>query len=127
MTYFQPAMPKRPGDRTSAADSLTHFIPTQFHAGARQLIGLPVEKVARPVVCSEPLVEANLIESKSAAALVLVNWTSTPLKGLQVTLQTALPQKKIELASGGKITTRKQGGQTVLTLDLAVADTVILR
>ena len=63
----------------------------------------------------------------SAAALVLVNWTSTPLKGLQVTLQTALPQKKIELASGGKITTRKQGGQTVLTLDLAVADTVILR
>ena len=127
LTYFQPAMPKRPGDRTSAADSLTHFIPTQFHAGARQLIGLPVEKVARPVVCSEPLVEANLIESKSAAALVLVNWTSTPLKGLQVTLQTALPQKKIELASGGKITTRKQGGQTVLTLDLAVADTVILR
>jgi hypothetical protein len=127
LTYFQPAIPKRPGDRTSAPDSLAHFIPTKFHAGARQLIGLPVEKVERPVVCSEPLVEANLIESKSAAALVLVNWTPTPIKGLKVTLQTALPQKKFELASGGKVTASKQGGQTVLTLDLAVADTVILR
>lgn len=127
LSYFQPAIPKRPGDRTSAVDSLAHFIPTQFHAGARQLIGMPGEKIARPAVCSEPLVEANLLESKTAAALVLVNWTSTPIKGLQVTLQTPLPQKKIELASGGKVTVSKSAGQTVLTLDLAVADTVILR
>lgn len=127
LSYFQPAMPKRPGDRTSAPDSLAHYIPTKFHAGAGQLIGLPVEKAERPVVCSEPLVEANLLESKSAATLVLVNWTPTPVKGLKITLQTALPQKKIELASGGKVTSSKQGGQTVLTLDLDVADAVILR
>jgi hypothetical protein len=38
-----------------------------------------------------------------------------------------LLQKKVELASGGKVTTSRQGNQTVLTLDLAVADTVILR
>ncbi len=127
LSYFQPAMPKRPGDRTSASDSLAHFIPTKFHAGASQLLGLPVEKAERPVVCSEPLVEANLLESKTAATLVLVNWTPTPIKGLKITLQTALPQKKIELASGGKVTASKQGGQTVLTLDLDVADAVILR
>jgi len=127
LSYFQPAMPKRPGDRSSAVDSLAHFIPTQFHAGARQLIGAAVEKVERPVLCSEPLVEANVLASKTAAALVLVNWTPTPIKGLKITLNTPLPQKKIELASGGKVTTIKQGNQTVLTLDLAVADTVILR
>lgn len=127
LSYFQPAIPKRPGDRTSAVDSLAHFIPTQFHAGARQLIATPGEKIERPVVCSEPLVEANLLESKNAAVLVLVNWTSAPLKGLRVTLNTPLPQKKIDLASGGKVTASKQTGQTVLTLDLAVADAVILR
>jgi hypothetical protein len=128
LSYYKPAIPKRPVDRTSAEDSLAHLVPTKFDENAYQLIGLPAEGIARPVQCSEPRVETSVIESPEGLVIVLVNWSGQPVKQLSVSPAFQVPDDKISLASGGmvgKISDEK--GMISLTLDLDVADAIILR
>src|SRR5262249_33978500 len=80
LSYFHPAMPKRPVDRGTTDDSMAHLIPTGFDLQAAALIGLPLEGIDRPVICSEPLVETTVIQSKSAVAIPLINWSGKPVK-----------------------------------------------
>jgi hypothetical protein len=127
LSYFHPALPRRPADRNSAPDSLAHFLPTAFDTGAAALVALPATEVARPVTCSEPLVEAMVIESPRGVAIELVNWSGKPLKNLSLTLHFAAPGSAVELASGGVVTEKADGSQRVLTFDLDVADALILR
>jgi hypothetical protein len=128
LSYFKPAIPKRPVDRTSAEDSLAHLIPTKFDAGAYQLIGLAAEGITRPVECSEPRVEARVIEAPQGLAIVLVNWSGQPVKGLAVTPRFQIPVDKITLASGQKPAVQSDEiGAVSITLDLDVADAIILR
>ena len=127
LSYLKPAMPKRPVDRGSTDDAMAHFLPTDFHQPSAALIGLAASEVARPVTCSHPLVDASVLESKSGVAVVLSNWSGKPIAGLQVTLASPVPTAKIELASGGKATLQRDGAKTVVTLDLAVGDAIILR
>jgi hypothetical protein len=127
LSYFKPAMPKRPVDRGSTDDSMAHFVPSAFHKSASVLIALPAKDVPRSVACSNPLVDACVLESKQATAIVLSNWSGAPLKNLEVTLAIPAPAAKISLASGGAVTARKDGGKTIFTLDLPVADAIVLR
>jgi hypothetical protein len=127
LVYFQPAIPLRPVDRGSTDDSMSHFIPTQFDEAAGRLIGSVAEGIARPVTCSEPLVEASLIESKAGAIIVLANWSGKPVKGLEVTFAAPLSGRGATLASGAKVQSKREPSQVVLTLDLDVADVLILR
>ena len=127
LSYAKPAIPKRPVDRGSTDDAMAHFIPTEFHAATAALIGLPARDVARSVTCSNPLVDASVLEAKSGTAVVLSNWSGKALAGLQVTLAVPVPTAKVELASGGKATLRREGEKTVVTLDLGVGDAIILR
>jgi hypothetical protein len=127
LSYFHPAIPRRPVDRGTTADSMAHFIPTGFDAAAGRLIGSMAQQIARPVTCSEPLVEASLIESGAGAVVVLTNWSGRPIKALEVTLSSPPPGRGAALASGARIQARKDDNQSILTLDLDVADVVILR
>jgi hypothetical protein len=133
LSYFKPAIPLRPVDRGASDDTMAHFTPTQFDEIASALVRLPEiaasggTKVERPVVCSEPLVENTVIEAKSGVVIPLVNWSAGPVKGLTVTLSINVPTAKVSLASGGAVKHKKESGKQVFTLDLDVADALILR
>ena len=127
LSYFKPAMPLRPMDRGATDDAMSHFIPTEFDAGVAALIGGPVAGVERPVLCSEPLVEAKIIRAEQGVLIPLVNWSAGPVEGLTVTVGVAVPTKEVTLASGRPVRVATEGGKQVFTLDLDVADALILR
>lgn len=127
LTYFKPAIPLRPWDRGSSEKSMTHFLPTEFDGMVSELLSLPIDEVQRPVLCSEPLVETSVIESKAGTLIPLVNWSRGPVEKLKVTLKLNVPFQKVTLASGKPVTVAKVGNQQVFTLDLDVADALILR
>lgn len=127
LTYFHPAIPRRPVDRGATGDSMAHFVPTAFDGAAAELIGSAARQIVPPVVCSESLVEASLIESKGGAVVVLTNWSGRPQKALEIAFHGPLPGQTASLASGAKLTTKKDGDRTVFTCDLDVADVLILR
>lgn len=126
LSYFYPAIPLRPVDRGSTDEAMAHLVPTGFDVGAAELIARPAEGLVRPVVCSEPLVETTVLESRHGMAIPLVNWSGAPVKGLTVRVALAAG-KKAELASGGKVAVAKDATATTFTVDLDVADALILR
>jgi hypothetical protein len=127
LSYFKPAIPKRPVDRGTTDNAMAHFVPTAFDAAASRLVALPATDVERPVACSEPLVETTVIQSPHGTLIPLANWSGKPVKGLTVTVSIDVPTGKVELASGGPVQAAKNQGKTVFTLDLDVADALILR
>jgi hypothetical protein len=128
LSYFKTAIPKVPVDRGSTDDAMAHFIPTKFDAGSKALIGLLAQDLERPVTTSSDLVQAKLIQSKTGAAITLTNWNPEPAKGLQVTINAAdIPVGKISSASGVPVKVSKVNGKTVVTLDVEVADALILK
>ncbi len=128
LSYFKPAIPKIPVDRGSTDDAMAHFIPTKFDPASKALIGLLGKDLDRPVTTSSDLVQAAVIQSGSGAAITLTNWNPEPAKGLTVTINaTDLPVGKIVSASGTPVKVTKLGGKTVVTLDVDVADALILK
>jgi len=128
LSYFQPAIPRRPVDRGSSDSSMDHFIPTKFDPAVGALIGTAAAGVVRPVECSDPLVEANVIEARSGLAIVLTNWSAAPnLKGLRVKVNIPT-RRKAALASGVPVKTEQDAdGKPVYVVDLNLADVLILR
>ena len=127
LAYFKPAIPLRPVDRGASDDTMAHFIPTKFDDLASGLIRVPADNVQLPVSCSEPLVETTVIEAKQGVVIPLVNWSAGPVKGLTATVSIKVPAAKVSLASGKAVKRRTEGGKTIFTLDLDVADALILR
>lgn len=125
LSYYKPAIPKRPVDRGATDDAFVHFLPTDLDPNAFRLIGSPLEKVRKPVVCDAPLVETTLIRSKSSALVPVINWTNAPRTEMSVTIDT--PLNKASLATGKPIRTQRKGDQLVCTFSLETADAIILR
>jgi len=124
LSYFQPAIPRLPADRGATA----HFIPTKFDPAVGKLVSSTATSITLPVDCSEPLVEANVIESQRGTAIVLTNWSATPnIKGLRVKVNIPI-RKKAAMASGLPVKTEKDAdGKPVYVVDLNVADVLLLR
>lgn len=127
LSYFYPAIPRKPVDRGSTDDSMAHFIPTQFDPGTTGFLSYLTKDIARPVVCSERLVENTVIESPHGWLIPLVNWSAGPVKGLQVKVSLPVKGAKVSLASGAAVQAKTEDGQEVYQLDLDVADALILR
>jgi hypothetical protein len=150
LSYFHPATPRRPVDRSPHPDAFCNFVPTDFGAAirARKALAEPVDSAggssaeARPVVSDEPLVEASLVLSAKGALITLVNWSENiktvdaePTKTVTVTLGTPLPQfKTASLASCGVRSVSEcspslhyDAAAGVVSAKLAIADAVILR
>jgi len=123
LTYFAPGTPKVPVDRGTTTQASAHSIPTRFDAGIAKLLQFANTTAANPVGCSEPLVEANIIDSPKGSVVILSNWSGGPVKALEVTLPADLAKKKLTVASG--MTFKNDGNKVTLNLD--VADAFILR
>jgi hypothetical protein len=67
------------------------------------------------------------VETKTASVITLANWSKGPVKNLEVKLAGKFPNKKITRASGKPLKVEKEKDGLTLTLDLEVADAVILR
>ena len=129
LTYFKPAIPCKPLDRGSTDDAMAHLIPTEFDKGAGEMIGLLASdsEITLPVVASSRLVETSIIESKAGTALVVANWSGTPVASIDLTIAIPVPQHDVSLASGGKILVKTDGKTTRVRFDLDIADVVIFR
>jgi len=129
LSYFKPAIPMKPLDRGTSDDAMSHFIPTDFDKSVGKLVGSVLTDIARPVVTDNPLVEATVIESKAGTLITLANWSGKPIKGLNVAVKIPTPTKKVEAASGAPVAEVRQSNleQKVYTLDLDVADALIMR
>eukprot|EP00666_Eupelagonemidae_sp_cell4sb_P001001 gene1001-4076_t len=46
-SYFQPALPRRPADRSPSLEAYTNFIPTAFNDGARKLLREAAARIRR--------------------------------------------------------------------------------
>jgi len=127
LSYFKPAIPRKPLDRGTTPDAMAHFLPVNFDQRIGSLIGTFLPAGLRPVTISASSVEATVIESKAGTAITLTNWTTTPAKGLKVTINIPVPLKNVSLSTGKPVTMETVNGKPVFTLDLDVADTIILR
>ena len=125
--YFKPAIPKRPVDRGSHDESMTHLIPTQFDSVAAELIGLPLNQINLPLHCSEPLVETTVIQSGHGTVIPMINWSGGSVKNLKVTIHIPVPHGHAARATGDDLQFRREGHETIYELDLNVADALILR
>ena len=126
LTYFKPALPKRPVDRSSWDDSLCHMVPSSFDANASALIG-SIAGSDKLVICSNPLVEATTIEAKSGTLITLNNWSGKPVSNLQVTANLPLHFREATLASGKRVRVSLEKAGFLFRLNLDVADALILR
>lgn len=126
LSYFKPALPVKPVDRGSSDDAMAHFIPTEFDAGVGALVCLPVAGLKPPVSADRKYIEATVIESKVGTVITLINWTGKPIQGLNLIVSIPVP-KKAELAGGGAVKVAQEKEATVFTLDLDLADALILR
>jgi hypothetical protein len=127
LTYYQPAIPPRPVDRGATDDAMIHFLPTELDQRMARLIASPAKALALPIECSQPLVETTVIESKHGVVVPLVNWTRRPVKGLRVKVAIPTPMANVSLAGGRTVKAEEVDDGRVYTLDLDVADALILR
>src|SRR5260370_41351829 len=127
LSYFKEAFPLRPMDRSARDDGMTHYLPSSFE---NKLVLSWARN--RPVEWSEPLVETTVIEAPQGVVIPLINWKGkdglcVPIKNLRVTVNIPVPTKKVSLASGRPVRMEGEMGARIFTLDLDVADALILR
>lgn len=127
LSYFKPAIPKRPVDRGATDDAFVHFLPTAFDARAAELIGSPAVAIERPVECSHPLVETTVIESKVGTVIPLINWSRDRVPALEISIRGLRSGAVPTLASGGDIKSELRDGVRIVTIDLDVADALIFK
>jgi hypothetical protein len=148
--YMQHALPARPVDRGANDNSSDHLIPTHVNHELREallveLSGLAAVPAARMVNTSLSLVDVGVIRSVASrgASILLVNWSGGPAARLRVSLQCSnntegdsktgastsceFTWNSASLASGAPLYTSGADGSTEFTLDLDVADAIILR
>ena len=84
--------------------------------------------------CRDPLVTLGccdpverIIEAKQGTLIPLINWSGQPIQSLEVIVTIPTPTNKVELASGKPVQVKHEAGRQILTLDLDVADALILR
>jgi hypothetical protein len=124
LSYYEPAIPLRPCDRSSVDEGFNHFIPTEMDASARDFIASPLRQVAgaAPVTSSAPLVEVGIITAAGlGTALPCVNWSGGEQPQFRLTLHFAVQFKTAALASGGTVAV---SGANRSTFTFAMCDTI---
>lgn len=105
------------------------YNPTDFQAAATNLVRLGIDAVAveRAASCSEPLVEAVVMDHPKGTLVTLVNWTNQPIKGLEVKVKVPAKPGAVRSVSGQKaLTAQFANGETSFKVDLDEADYILL-
>lgn len=128
MAYERSGLPILPADRGGTDAGFNHFLPTKMDVELRRnfVEGLLPKDVARPVECSEPLVETTCIDSKGKLAVPLINYTGTPIDKLTVRINGLAGAKSIRSVERGALKAEMKNGATVVTLRLDVADMLLI-
>ncbi len=129
--YLKSGLPVRPVDRGSTDAAFAHFIPTAMNPAYRAAFtdDLHVNPIARPVMCSNTLVEATLIDTIKPLprlAVPLINYAGGPLKELTVTISGIAAVKKIRSVERGELQPTFKDGSLIVTLPLDVADMLLI-
>jgi hypothetical protein len=125
LSYLRPALPRRPYQRGTTDDAMNHYLPTAFDERASAL--LESNDLHRPVVCSAALIESAIVAAKQGTIIPLINWSGAPARNLTVRVAARVPASEVRLASGSPVRAALEGAIHVFTLDLDVADAIILR
>jgi hypothetical protein len=128
LSYFAPAIPKRPVDRGATDEALVHFLPTDFDRTMSDLVrATTLNKVTPDVLSNDGLVETLWVQSPHGSAVILVNWSNTPKSELTLKLPKAWSGKAISRASGLPVQVQTRQGIPEVTLKLDVADALIIQ
>lgn len=134
LAYERSGLPLRPVDRSGVDSGYNHFLPTGMNVTLRRRLVdefLP-KNLRRPVECSEPLVEATVIDTPALGgkgarlAVPLMNYTGKPLATLTVRIPGAAGAKAVRSVERGVLRAESREGALVVTLPLAVADMLLI-
>lgn len=128
--YLKSGLPVQPVDRGSCSRSGAHFLPTGMNSALRERLVdafLPAD-FARPVECSEPLVESNCVDTAAGGRLgiPLINYTGTPLARLTVKVQGVKAARSVRSLERGALKPVFADGHMTVELPLAVADMLLI-
>jgi hypothetical protein len=111
------------------AERVPGKIETGYHETHRKLItGFALEAgIERPVTCSVPMVEADLLESERGTGLVLANYTGLPLATVDLSVALSAEPRAVRSAERGALRFRydPQSKRALLSLPLDVVDFVV--
>lgn len=107
----------------------TVYNPVDFSAAGIQIVrlGVAARPVQRAVACSNPYVEAAVIDHKDGTLLTLINWTNAPLKNLGVGVHMPQAPRQVRTVQAQReLKATFANGVAQFTLDLDEADHVLL-
>jgi hypothetical protein len=104
-------------------------IPPAWPTAERELIAraAKIAHARADVVLSQPIVEATRLQGKRGVVVPLINWTLQPIAALTVRLPDAGALHTVESLRQGKLATRREGGDLLVTLPLDRRDMLLVR
>lgn len=105
------------------------YNPVSFDPAAAALVRLGVDAapVEENVLCSNPLVEASVIDTTNGTLVTLINWTNAKLTNLTVTVKLSAAPKSVKSVAQQKLLlTSYANGSVTFATDLEDADYFLL-
>ena len=124
--YMKTGLPVQPFARGGNRCPVT---PTTFDPAAAKLarLGVDAKVIEEPAVCSNPFVEALVMDGPKGSVLTLANWTDKPVTNLQVAVRlSAKPKEARSVQAGKALPAEFKDGILTLTTDLEWADYILL-
>lgn len=130
LAYLKSGLPLMPPDRGATERSSAHFLPTGMDSKLRRALVddfLPVD-FFRPVECSEPLVEATIIDTATPPRLAvpLMNYTGKPISQLTIRVRGVPKAASVRSVEQGRLRPRFEGDAMLLTIPLQTTDMVLV-
>ena len=131
--YLKSGLPIVPPDRGSTDTAAAHQLPNTMDLNLRHRLVddfLPAD-FARPVVCSDDLVETTCIDTPTAGkpnklAVTMINYRGTPVPNLSVAIRGVPAAKAVRSVERGVLKPRFEGDVMYVDLPLDVADMLMV-
>lgn len=105
------------------------YNPTDFSPAATKLVqlGVAAKEIGRAAECSNPFVEAAVIDHPQGTLVTLVNWSNEPVEGLEVAVRLPAAPKSARTVTGQKaLEVKYEQGVAKFKVNLKDADYILL-